>query len=86
MLFHGTATRFLGSILRQGLRPQDRQHVHLSADEAVAVAVGRRYGTPVVLSVAALDLHRDGQPFFQAENGVWLTAAVPVAAMAVRNR
>jgi putative RNA 2'-phosphotransferase len=28
VLYHGTATRFVESILSEGLRPQDRQHVH----------------------------------------------------------
>jgi putative RNA 2'-phosphotransferase len=35
-LFHGTATRFLDSIRRQGLLKGERHHVHLSAEEATA--------------------------------------------------
>lgn len=33
VLYHGTATRFVTSILSEGLKPQARQHVHLSIDE-----------------------------------------------------
>lgn len=77
VLYHGTADRSLGSILREGLRPGRRTHVHLSADETTAVAVGRRHGRPVVLRVAAGRLHRAGHPFYRSDNGVWLTAAVP---------
>lgn len=76
-LFHGTATRFLDSILREGLRPQQRQYVHLSKDPATAADVGRRYGRPVVLTVSARAMHERGFTFYLAENGVWLTDAVP---------
>jgi putative RNA 2'-phosphotransferase len=83
ILFHGTASRSLAAILREGLRPQQRQYVHLSQDVATATSVGQRYGTPVVLSVAAGQLQRDGHRFFQADNGVWLVADVPPAYLSV---
>ena len=76
-LFHGTARRHLASIQAAGLVPGRRQHVHLSADEATAVAVGARHGAPVVLSVDAGAMHGQGFPFYRSANGVWLTAAVP---------
>lgn len=75
-LYHGTATRFLESIMREGLKPGERQHVHLSEDVQIATTVGRRYGKPVVLKIEALQMHQQGFKFFQAENGVWLTAHV----------
>lgn len=77
-LYHGTATRFLESIMKEGLKPQQRQHVHLSADEQSAEAVGERYGKPVVLKVNALAMYKHGIVFYQADNGVWLTGAVPI--------
>jgi putative RNA 2'-phosphotransferase len=52
-LYHGTATRFLDSIMRQGLLRGSRHHVHLSAQESTARNVGARHGRPVVLSVAS---------------------------------
>lgn len=76
-LFHGTATRFLEPILREGLRPGERQQVHLSADRATATAVGQRHGKPVVLIVDARLMFTDGYSFYRADNGVWLTDAVP---------
>jgi len=76
-LYHGTATRFLESIQQQGLIAGSRHHVHLSQDMATAVAVGQRYGKPVLLKVEALRMHQQGFKFFQAENGVWLTNNVP---------
>jgi putative RNA 2'-phosphotransferase len=77
VLYHGTATRFLASIRNDGLLPGSRQYVHLSQDEQTAVAVGQRHGKPVVLSVHAQRMRGEGFKFFQADNGVWLTEAVP---------
>ncbi len=76
-LYHGTATRFLDAILAEGLRAGQRHHVHLSPDIATATTVGQRHGKPVVLKVEALRMHQQGFAFFQADNGVWLTQAVP---------
>ena len=84
-LYHGTATRFLESILQQGLIAGSRHHVHLSQDITTAVAVGQRYGKPAVLKVEALRMHQQGFNFFQAENGVWLTNHVPVYFISTEN-
>lgn len=83
ILYHGTASRFLESIMRDGLKPRQRQYVHLSQEMATASSVGQRYGTPTVLRVDAGQLHRDGHRFFQADNGVWLIAAVPPSYLSV---
>jgi putative RNA 2'-phosphotransferase len=52
-LYHGTAPRNLGAILETGLKPMDRQQVHLSGDRETAREVGRRHTDvdPVVLAV-----------------------------------
>ena len=78
VLFHGTATRFLDSIMETGLSPQNRQHVHLSATEETALKVGQRHGKPVVLKIDTATMHGDGFKFYLADNGVWLTDEVPV--------
>ena len=77
VLYHGTATRFLKSILAAGLDKRERHHVHLTHDVDIAKSVGQRYGVVVVLTVAAARMHADGHTFFRSENGVWLTDAVP---------
>ena len=77
-LYHGTAQRFLESIGKEGLKPGERHHVHLSADRETAHAVGQRYGKPVILKIKALLMHQQGFTFFLSENGVWLTENVPV--------
>ena len=76
-LYHGTATRFSQSIRENGLLPGSRQHVHLSLAKATAIEVGSRHGHPVVLTVRASEMHRDGHEFYVSANGVWLTASVP---------
>ena len=76
-LYHGTATRFLDSILREGLKPMNRQWVHISPDFETAVMVGRRHGQPVVLEIRARQFVDDGHELFRSGNGVWQAKAVP---------
>ncbi|CAA6822787.1 MAG: RNA:NAD 2'-phosphotransferase [uncultured Aureispira sp.] len=78
MLYHGTATRFLDSIQKQGLLKGNRHQVHLSKDLNTATAVGRRHGKVVVMKVKALEMYQAGFEFFVSENQVWLTDQVPV--------
>jgi len=77
LLYHGTAERFLVSILEQGLQKRSRQHVHLSTDRATAVMVGKRHGKAVVLVVSAGEMYKDGYEFYHSENGYWLTDHIP---------
>lgn len=55
----------------------ERHHVHLSDNVATAQQVGSRRGAPVVLTVQAAQMFADGHVFYQSENQVWLTDAVP---------
>lgn len=79
VLYHGTATRFLSSILASGLQPRERTKVHLSLDRASAIEVGRRHGCPALLIVDAHGMAAAGHVFLRAENGIWLTDHVPSA-------
>lgn len=83
VLYHGTATRFLSSILEKGLQPGQRHHVHLSTDIETATAVGQRYGKPFVLRVASGEMYQQGFSFYLSENGVWLTESVPTEFLSV---
>jgi putative RNA 2'-phosphotransferase len=78
ILYHGTAERALESIFKTGLEKRQRHHVHLSMDVNTALAVGSRYGKPVLLMVAAGDMYTDGYSFYMSDNNVWLTNHVPV--------
>lgn len=78
LLFHGTASRFVESILKSGLERRARHHVHLTQDRSTASAVGQRYGEPVLLCVDAKAMAAQGHEFRCSANGVWLVDAVPV--------
>jgi putative RNA 2'-phosphotransferase len=79
ILFHGTVERFLSRIEREGLRPMQRRHVHLSATMQAARVVGARRGVAVVLRIDAAAAQAAGHPFRRALNGIWLTDHVPPA-------
>lgn len=72
-LYHGTTTRFLEPIMKDGLKPMGRHQVHLSQDLETASAVGRRHGKLVVLKVRAHHMFKDGYKFYITDNKVWLT-------------
>ena len=79
-LYHGTAPGNLDAILEEGLRPMERQAVHLSADVETARAVGRRHADEAaVLEVDAAGMRDDG--FRVAERGpaTYTAARVPPA-------
>ena len=78
LLYHGTAEGNLESIRQHGLIRGARDHVHLSKDAETATRVGQRHGRPVVLIVGAARMVQAGHTFYLSDNGVWLTAAVPV--------
>ena len=75
-LYHGTATRFVDSIMREGIKSQSRLYVHLSSDVETAINVGKRHGIPIVLRVDTYRMKKDGIKFFLSNNGVWLTKFV----------
>jgi len=78
-LFHGTVEKFMMAIFREGLRKGRRHHVHLSGDRGTAAKVGERRGKPIILTVAAGEMHQAGHAFFLSGNGVWLVDEVPPA-------
>ncbi|SHJ66958.1 putative RNA 2'-phosphotransferase [Rubritalea squalenifaciens DSM 18772] len=71
-LYHGTAERSLPTIMKEGLKRMNRQHVHLSSCEKTARHVGARHGKPVILKVNAKAMYEDGHLFYLSENHVWL--------------
>ncbi len=77
-LYHGTASRFITSVMTSGLDKRQRHHVHLTADAGIAMSVGQRYGLPILLLVDAAAMHADGHTFYRSDNNVWLTDHVPV--------
>lgn len=79
LLYHGTAEKYIPSIMEQGLIPKQRQYVHLSNNTFTAHKVGQRHGGRTYICVVAAQLmHEHGYKFYLSENGVWLTDKVPV--------
>ncbi|WP_437261229.1 RNA 2'-phosphotransferase [Bacillus thuringiensis] len=76
-LYHGTATRFVESIIMQGINRMGRLHVHLSDNKETALQVGTRHGMPMILTIDALKMYRDGYKFYLSKNNVFLTEFVP---------
>jgi putative RNA 2'-phosphotransferase len=75
-LYHGTAQHKLSSIMREGLKPMKRRHVHLSQDPETARRVGLRHGKPLIFQLNTKVMIENEQLFYQADNGVWLTGPV----------
>ena len=76
VLYHGTATRFLESIYKEGLLAGGRLYVHLSTDEATAINVGSRHGKAFVIKIDCRQMLADGCKFYLSNNGIWLTERV----------
>lgn len=78
ILFHGTARRFVSSIEQEGLKPMNRQYVHLSSDLDTAMLVGKRHDSkPVIFEVQARQMYKDGVVFYHSGNdGTWMCEAV----------
>jgi putative RNA 2'-phosphotransferase len=78
ILYHGTADRFLDSIMKDGLKPMSRQYVHLSQNEETALTVGKRHGEPIILYIMTKTMYEEGYKFYLSENKVWLVDNVPI--------
>lgn len=76
ILYHGTAKKFLDSILKDGLKGMDRNYVHLSETVEEAIQVGKRHGEPVVLAVDTKMVIKDGGCFHRVPNGIWLIEGI----------
>ena len=79
ILFHGTTHRAFEVIMKEGLKPMNRQYVHLSVDAATARKVGSRHDkNPVILVIDAPKMYSDGFKFFHSANdGTWMCESVP---------
>jgi putative RNA 2'-phosphotransferase len=76
-LYHGTVEKFIKPILKEGLKPMNRNHVHLSDNLNTATNVGSRRGNPIILIVDSKSMLKDGYKFYKSKNNVWLTEEVP---------
>ncbi len=76
-LYHGAPRRVKASILAEGLKPMNRNFVHLSSTKQEAEQVGkRRDQQPVILTVEAEKIHAQGQEFYRTGKGIYLTREI----------
>lgn len=78
ILYHGTAKRFLDSVMQKGLQPMNRQYVHLSVDTETATQVGkRRDNQPMILAIDTVSAVLNGISFYIGNEKVWLADSIP---------
>lgn len=77
-LYHGVPPSSLETLRADGLRPLDRQFVHLSATRQDALAIATRHSSEaLVVTVLARRASDDGVQFYHASSGIYLTRHVP---------
>jgi len=76
-LFHGTSTKAVKGIFKEGILPMRRQFVHCSETVEMAIEVGKRHGTPIIIEIDAEVLFNAGAKFFKTSDNVWLIDKIP---------
>ena len=83
-LYYGTARDLAQSMLRNGLKPRDRQYVHLSISAEEAESVARRHDpAPAIIVVQAGTAHGEGVRFYRS-GPLFLTASVPAKFLSLK--
>jgi putative RNA 2'-phosphotransferase len=83
-LYYGTARDLAQSMLRNGLKPRDRQYVHLSGSVEEAESVARRHDpAPAVIIVDARGAHGEGIRFHQT-GPLFLVENVPAKFLSLK--
>lgn len=78
VLYHGTANNVVDLIFKNGLKPMNRQYVHLSIDTDTAITVGkRRDDEPVLLAIDTISAASNGIRFYIGNDMVWLADFIP---------
>jgi putative RNA 2'-phosphotransferase len=78
VLYHGTSPMSLPALRKEGLQPGNRQYIHLSTSWDEARQVGQRHHSrPVVLTVQARAAWQKGVSFFQPQERLYLSDAIP---------
>lgn len=84
VLYHATSHKALPVILKEGLKPMNRQHVHLASTKKTALDAGRRRDSdPPLLQVRAHDAWQDGIHFYQGNEDICMSDPVPPAYISI---
>ena len=82
-LYHGTARDLAENLLHTGLKPRDRQYVHLSQSAEEAFSVGkRRDPDPAVLIIDAEAAGAQGVHFYQS-GPLFLSSEIPAKCLSI---
>ncbi|MHA1298331.1 MAG: RNA 2'-phosphotransferase [Candidatus Helarchaeota archaeon] len=77
-LYHGTTKKAADKILKEGLKPMNRQKVHLSIDVPAATRVGKRKTpNPTILIIEAGTAIKEGIVIEKASEKVYLSDFIP---------
>ena len=77
ILYHGTTRMVRDSILQEGLKPNQRQYVHLSQDIETAILVGkRRDSDPIIFEIDSKLAYENGVKFYLGNEKVWLADSI----------
>jgi putative RNA 2'-phosphotransferase len=77
-LYHGTASKNVDLIMRDGLLPMNRNNVHLSETAEGAVEVGKRHSEHItVFTIDTNSLQEDGFSISESGDGVYVVEKVP---------
>jgi putative RNA 2'-phosphotransferase len=93
VLYHGTSYKSYNDIMKEGLIPMSRHHVHLSESLDVAKQVAtRRFKRPssnlpsyIILKIDSGQMRADGLKFYKSDNDVWLVDHVPPQYISIHN-
>lgn len=74
ILYHGTSSRFIDKIKKEGIKKMSRLYVQLSESLETAIDVGKRHGgTTYIIEINTEKMISDNVKFFLSNNNVWLT-------------
>jgi len=76
ILYHGTTSKSLKKILKEGLKPMNRNYLHLSKDKQTAYDVAlRKTSNPIIIKVKSLQAYQEGEVFYQ-EGDIFLSKSI----------
>lgn len=79
VLYHGTTHKAYKSIAQEGLKPMQRQFVHLSEEIKTAEIVAkRRESNFVLLEIDAKKAYEDGIKFHHGNDTTWLSEEIGI--------
>ena len=83
-LYYGAARDLAQSMLRAGLKPRDRQYVHLSVSREEAESVARRHDPmPALIEIDAEAAQREGISFYSS-GPLYLAEFIPAKFLQIR--